>query len=73
MVPNSERLVAAIALWFRLHLQSCGPGFESQDTIYTFSICIVEIEICCWKEKKERKFAGIWPYFTKLRTFKRRS
>ena len=22
--------VAAIAPWFRLHLPSCGPGFESQ-------------------------------------------
>ena len=27
---KSEMGVAAIAPWFRLHLPSCGPGFESQ-------------------------------------------
>ena len=37
-------LVAAIAPWFRLHLPSCGPGFDSQTVhLRFFSICIIEI------------------------------
>ena len=34
---------AAIASWYCLRLPSCGRGFESQHTIYTFSVCIIEI------------------------------
>ena len=37
--------VAAMAPWFRLHLPYCGlaPGSNPKQTIYAFSICIIEI------------------------------
>ena len=41
--------VAAIALWFRLRLSSCGLGSNPKHTIYAFSICV---EIVMRKERK---------------------
>ena len=56
-----QMMVAAIAPWFRLHLPSCGPGFESQAHLLCFfPICI---EIVTGKELKYTKRGRDWPIF----------
>ena len=55
--------VAAIALWFRLRLPSCSPGFESQAHHLRFFQFVLGLR----REKSEnkQKEAGIGPFFLK--------
>ena len=56
------RWVAAIAPWFRLHLPSCGPGFESR----AHHLCFFQFELLkLYQENNEnkQKEAGDWPIF----------
>ena len=55
-------MVAAIALWFRLRLPYCGPGFEYQVLHLRFFQFV--IDLWCEKDKnKNGKEDGIGPYF----------
>ena len=38
-----ENWVAVIALWFRLRLPSCGPGFESQALHLCFFQFVIDL------------------------------
>ena len=55
--------VAAIDLWFRLCLPSCGPRFESQALHLRF----FQLVIVLWFEKDEnkQKRGRDWPIFFK--------
>ena len=57
--------VAAIAPWFRLRLQSCGPGFESQaHHLHFFQFVLLKL----YRENNEnrQKEAGIGPLKNQL-------
>ena len=63
---NFVNWVAAIALWFRLCLPSCSPGFWSKHTIYAFFNLFWK---CNEKRTKiNKKEAGICPFFKKNKT-----
>ena len=55
--------VAAITPWFRLHLLSCGPGFDSQ----ALHLCFFNLWLICdvKRTKINEKEAGIGPYLKK--------
>ena len=60
--------MATIAQWNGQRLPSCGPGFESQPSVYAFSIYIVQIvylsfKLVCEKNENKPKEAGISPFF----------
>ena len=53
--------MAAIALWFRLRLPSCGPGFESQALHLRF-FQFVLLKLYRENNENKQKEAGIGPF-----------
>ena len=54
--------MATIAMWFRLHLPSCGPGFESQALHLRF---FQLLKLYRENNENKQKEAGIGPFFKK--------
>ena len=57
---------ASIAQWICLHIPSCRPGFDSQDSICTFIIysqfCAIFVLVMLEKNENKQKEVGFGPF-----------